>query len=194
METPIKWLYLNNSTDTVRYVLGEKAKNMVACIGINPSTAKPNELDNTLKSVKRISNFNGFDGWIMYNVYPQRATNPKNLESEIDNDLRLKNIGIIVESIKHLGIDTIWIAYGDLIESRKYLPFCMLSLYENLSHLDLKWQIIGEPTKKGHPKHPLYKATKSKFIDFDMKNYLNKKLKHKTKDFDKIYIDGKELK
>ena len=194
MENSIEWLYLNNSDDTVRYVLGEKTKNMIACIGINPSTAKPNELDNTLKSVKRISAFNGFDGWIMYNVYPQRATDPNYLDNEIDHDLRLTNIGVLIKSIKHLGINTIWIAYGDLIESREYLPFCMLSLYTSLSHLNLNWKIIGEPTKKGHPRHPLYKSTESKFIDFEMEKYVTEKLKPKSKKFEKIYVNGTEFK
>ena len=194
MGNSIEWLYLNNSDDTVRYVLGEKSTNMIACIGINPSTAKPNELDNTLKSVKRISEFNGFDGWIMYNVYPQRATDPNHLDNEIDQELRLTNIGVLVESIKHLGINTIWIAYGDLIESREYLPFCMLSLYTSLSHLNLNWKIIGEPTQKGHPRHPLYKATESKFIDFEMEKYVTEKLKPKSKKFEKIYVNGIEFK
>jgi len=194
MENPIEWLYLNNPTDTVRYILGEKTKNMVACIGINPSTAKPNELDNTLKSVKRISKFNGFDGWIMYNVYPQRATNPNDLDDTIDHDLRLTNIGVLMKSIKHLEIDTIWIAYGDLIESREYLAFCMSSLYTSLGNLNIKWKVIGELTKKGHPRHPLYKATESKFVDFDMEKYVSDKLKPKTKEFEKIYINGIEFK
>jgi len=155
----IEWIYLNNRTNTVRYVLGEKSKKMVACIGINPSTAKPNKLDNTLKSVKRISKFNGYDGWLMYNVYPQRATDPNDLDNEIDYELRLKNMEVLSQSIQNLGIDTIWVAYGDLIESRDYLPFCMTSLFLNLSHLNLNWKIIEKPTQKGHPRHPLYKAT-----------------------------------
>jgi len=175
-----EWLYLNNAEDTVRYVLGEKSINMVACIGINPSTAKPNALDNTLKSVKRISQFNGFDGWVMYNLYPQRSTNPDNLHNEIDHVLRLRNIEIISRSIHDLGIDTIWLAYGDLIESRKYLPYCLLSLYSHLKPQNLSWKIIAEPTQKRHPKHPLYKPAKSPFIDFDMDKYINEKLKHYT--------------
>ena len=174
------WLYLNDETDTVRYILGEKSENMVACIGINPSTARPNELDNTLKSVKRIALFNGFDGWIMYNVYPQRATDPNRLHREIDHKLRLNNIEIISRSIQDLGIDAIWLAYGDLIETREYLSDCMLSLYTHLRPLNLKWKIIAEPTQKGHPKHPLYKPTESLFVDFDMEKYVNEKLKLQT--------------
>ena len=188
------WIYHNNKSNTIRYILGEKSQNMVACIGINPSTAIPNDLDNTLKTVKRISEYNKFDGWIMYNVYPQRATNPDNLSDEIDHNIRLKNIGIITKSIKHLGIDTVWLAYGDLIETRKYLPFCMLSLYKHLSDLNLNWKIIGIPTKKGHPRHPLRNLTESKFVDFDMENYVEKKLKPLSKEFQKIYVDGKEFK
>ena len=176
-----EWLYLNNAADTVRYVLGEKSENMVACIGINPSTARPNELDNTLKSVKRIAQFNGFDGWIMYNVYPQRATDPAHLHSDMDPELQQKNIEILSQSIQDLGIDTIWVAYGDLIETREYLPYCLDSLYRHLKPLNLKWKIIAIPTKKGHPRHPLYKPTESSFVDFDMDKYVNEKLKLQTK-------------
>jgi len=171
------WLYLNNPKDTVRYVLGEKGARIVACIGINPSTARPNALDNTLRSVKRIANFNGCDGWVMYNVYPQRAKNPKHLHSEMDPGLHQKNIGILSQSIQDLGIDTIWLAYGDLIESRDYLPHCMLSLFEHLKPFDFKWKIIGEPTQKGHPKHPLYKPTQSPLVDFDIEKYVTEKLR-----------------
>jgi hypothetical protein len=63
-----------------------------------------------------------------------------------------------------------------------------------LSHLNLNWKIIGNPTQKGHPRHPLYKATESTFEDFDMEKYVLNKLKPKTKKFDGIYIDGIEFK
>lgn len=175
-----EWLYQNNTADTVRYVLGEKSQNMVACIGINPSTATPNELDNTLKSVKRISQFNSFDGWVMYNVYPQRATDPAHLHTEMDSEIQQKNIEILSQSIQELGIDTIWLAYGDIIETRNYLPYCIVSLYLHLKPLNLSWKIIVSPTKKGHPRHPLYKPTESAFIDFDMDKYVNEKLKLHT--------------
>ncbi|MGB5497311.1 MAG: DUF1643 domain-containing protein [Maribacter sp.] len=175
-----EWLYQNNVANTLRYVLGEKSENMVACIGINPSTAEPNALDNTLKSVKRIAQFNGFDGWVMYNLYPQRATDPNELHHEIDEGLHLKNIEILRQSIQDLGIDTVWLAYGDLIESRNYLPYCLLSLYTYLRPLELKWKIIAEPTQKGHPRHPLYKPSHSSFVDFDLDNYMNEKLKLQT--------------
>jgi hypothetical protein len=76
-----------------------------------------------------------------------------------------------------LGIETIWLAYGNIIKKRDYLPDCMKRLYTQLKPLNLKWKIIGEPTQKGHPKHPLYKPTRSPFIDFDMEKYIIEGLK-----------------
>ena len=70
------WLYAPNFYSEYRYILGTRGKNPLICIGINPSTAKPNDLDNTLKSVERIALGNCFDSFIMFNVYAQRATDP----------------------------------------------------------------------------------------------------------------------
>ena len=44
-----------------RFILGTVGEKPLACIGINPSTARPGALDNTLKSVQRLALANGFD-------------------------------------------------------------------------------------------------------------------------------------
>ncbi len=46
---------------------------LLICIGINPSTAAPGDLDNTLKSVG-IAAGRVYDSFLMFNVYAQRAT------------------------------------------------------------------------------------------------------------------------
>ena len=71
-----KWLYVPNVYSEYRYILGTRGQKPLICIGINPSTAAPDALDNTLKSVERVSHFNGYDSFIMFNVYAQRATDP----------------------------------------------------------------------------------------------------------------------
>ena len=71
-----KWIYVPDFYTEYRYVLGTRGINPLICIGINPSTAAPDDLDNTLKSVQRIAEANGFDSFIMFNVYAQRATDP----------------------------------------------------------------------------------------------------------------------
>ena len=76
----MQWLYSNNANNTCRYVLGTSGSRPLICIGVNPSTAEPDNLDNTLKSVARIASQNGYDSWIMLNLYPQRATNPNDMD------------------------------------------------------------------------------------------------------------------
>ena len=75
-----KWIYVPDTYEEYRYLLGTVGTKPLVCIGINPSTAHPDHLDNTLKSVERIAHANGYDSFIMVNVYAQRATDPKDME------------------------------------------------------------------------------------------------------------------
>lgn len=75
-----KWIYVPDTYEEYRYLLGTVGTKPLVCIGINPSTAHPDHLDNTLKSVERIAYANGYDSFIMVNVYAQRATDPKDME------------------------------------------------------------------------------------------------------------------
>ena len=84
-----KWLYVPPFYSEYRYILGTRGKNPLICIGINPSTAKPGDLDNTLKSVERIALGNGFDSFIMFNVYAQRATDPDHMEETCNSEHQL---------------------------------------------------------------------------------------------------------
>ena len=72
-----RWLYTPDYYAEYRYLLGTRGRNPLICIGINPSTAEPDNLDNTLKSVERIAAGNGYDSFLMFNVYAQRATRAK---------------------------------------------------------------------------------------------------------------------
>ena len=84
-----KWLFVPNTYTEYRYILGTRGERPLICIGINPSTARPNALDPTLKSVERIALGNGFDSFIMFNVYAQRATSPDDMERTLNEELRL---------------------------------------------------------------------------------------------------------
>ena len=74
------WLYAPTTFLPYRYVLGKRCERPLVCIGINPSTADPMRLDPTLQSVERIAARGGFDGFMMMNVYAQRATVPNELD------------------------------------------------------------------------------------------------------------------
>ena len=57
------WIYVPGFYTEYRYILGTRGEKPLICIGINPSTARPGELDNTLRSVERIARNNGRIRW-----------------------------------------------------------------------------------------------------------------------------------
>ena len=69
---------------------GAGGRRPLVCIGINPSTAQPGALDPTLKSVERLANANGFDSWIMFNVYPSGPPTQRHGQNARPHPLRRK--------------------------------------------------------------------------------------------------------
>ena len=118
------WYYEPHTYQPYRYVLGRVGSHPLVCIGINPSTAQPGALDPTLKSVERLAAANGFDSWIMFNVYPQRATDPNDMDRVPDRALCDENLRWL-RAVLAQTEPTMWAAWGTLIEKRDYLPGLM---------------------------------------------------------------------
>jgi len=114
------WYYEPHTYQPYRYVLGRVGRHPLVCIGINPSTAQPGALDPTLKSVERLANANDFDSWIMFNVYPQRATDPNDMDRVPDRALCDENLRWL-QAVLAQTEPTMWAAWGTLIEKRDYL-------------------------------------------------------------------------
>ena len=167
-----KWLYVPPFYSEYRYILGTRGKNPLICIGINPSTAKPGDLDNTLKSVERIALGNGFDSFIMFNVYAQRATDPDHMEENCNADLHRQNMEAFRYVLSISENSGIWAAWGTIIEKRPYLRQCLLDMLEIGNTYGAKWYCAGKVSKKGHPHHPLYLRKDEKVRPFDTENYL----------------------
>ena len=167
-----RWLYVPNFYSEYRYILGTRGKTPLICVGINPSTAKPGDLDNTLKSVERIALGNGFDSFIMFNVYAQRATNPDTMEKTCNNELHRQNLEafryVLSISDKPAG----WAAWGTIIEKRDYLPACLQDMLAAGREFGAQWYCAGRISKKGHPHHPLYLQKNEKIRPFDVDAYL----------------------
>ena len=167
-----KWLYAPNFYSEYRYILGTKGKNPLICIGINPSTAEPDHLDNTLKSVERIALGNGFDSFIMFNVYAQRATNPDAMEKECNLALHKENLKAFRYVLSISEKPTVWAAWGAIIEKRGYLADCVRDMVAVGQEYDAQWCCAGAISKKGHPHHPLYLRKDEKIKPFDIEYYL----------------------
>ena len=167
-----KWLYAPNFYSEYRYILGTRGKNPLICIGINPSTAEPGNLDNTLKSVERIAHGNGFDSFIMFNVYAQRATSPDDMERTCNLQLHAENLKAFRYVLSISEKPTVWAAWGAIIEKRKYLPDCVRDMLAAGEQYGAQWVCAGAITKKGHPHHPLYLRKDEKIKPFDVGAYL----------------------
>jgi len=171
-----KWLYVPDFYTEYRYILGTKGLDPLICIGINPSTAAPNDLDNTLKSVSRIADGNDFDSWIMFNVYAQRATRPDDMDSELNEHLHRENMRAFEYILDNTGDSVrpaVWAAWGTIIEKRPYLRECVRDMVEIGQKYNARWLCAGKCSVKGHPHHPLYLRKDEKTREFDILAYLD---------------------
>jgi len=167
-----KWLYVPNTYSDYRYILGTRGENPLICVGINPSTAEPDNLDNTLKSVERIARFNGYDSFIMFNVYAQRATRPKDMEPHCNAALHEENMKAFDYTLSLSPAPAIWAAWGAIIEERAYLADCVRDMISIGQRHNAQWFTAGTRSKKkGHPHHPLYLRKDSVLDAFDVGSY-----------------------
>ena len=167
-----EWLYAPNFYSEYRYILGTRGKNPLICIGINPSTAHPGDLDNTLKSVQRIAHGNGFDSFIMFNVYAQRATDPDAMEKTCNRMLHKENLEAFRYVLSIGEHPTVWAAWGTIIEKRDYLKDCLKDMIAAGEEYGTKWVCAGKCSKKGHPHHPLYLRKDEMIRPFPVAEYL----------------------
>ena len=169
-----KWLYVPNSYSEYRYILGSRGKKPLICIGINPSTAAPDALDPTLQSVNRIALSNGYDSFLMFNVYAQRATRPDDMEKAMNPLLHEENRKAFRYLLSLSPQPAVWAAWGNIIEKRDYLTDCMRDFLADGKAVGAKWYTAGPLLKSGHPHHPLYLRRDTKLLDFDIEAYLSK--------------------
>ena len=167
-----RWLYCPPFYADYRYILGTRGKNPLICIGINPSTAAPGDLDNTLKSVERIALGNGFDSFIMFNVYAQRATDPDAMERSCNPLLHRENLEAFRYVLSISKQPVVWAAWGTIIEKRDYLALCLQDMLAVGEEYGASWVCAGKCSKKGHPHHPLYLRKDELVRPFDVQGYL----------------------
>lgn len=168
----LRWVYEHNHDNSARFVLGTEGDKPIVCFGINPSTAEPNNLDNTIRRVERFAKINGYDSWLMFNIYPQRATDPNDLHQTFDSTLHTLNKTYISKKLQRKNL-TLWAAWGTLIVRRKYFADCLRDINDIASENNCRWIFLGSLTKEGHPRHPLYLPYSAAPANFDMETYLN---------------------
>jgi len=169
-----RWLYVPNRYSEYRYILGTRGNKPLICIGINPSTAAPDALDPTLQSVERIAHANGYDSFLMFNVYAQRATRPDDMEPICNHQLHEENRKAFRYLLSLSDQPAIWAAWGNIIMKRDYLMDCMRDFLADGKAAGARWFTAGPLLKSGHPHHPLYLKRDTALLEFDIESYLYK--------------------
>lgn len=100
--------------------------------------------------MERLANANGFDSWIMFNVYPQRATDPNDMDRVPDRALCDENLRWLRAVLAETE-PTMWAAWGTLIEKRDYLPGLMREMVALTRERDIPWVTFGKRSKRATP-------------------------------------------
>ena len=143
-----------------RFVLGKKGRNMLVALCMNPSKAQDATSDRTVNTVIKRSVIGGFDGWAVINIYPERATDKKNM-NPFDEVLSNQNIEAIREFLRAYQITEVWGAWGN--PETEQLKKGRDGVLQMMKEEGIS--IYGfNPLRSGDPHHPLYlnydKATK----------------------------------
>jgi len=140
---------------SARFVLRRKGTKPLVVVGINPSTANADKPDRTMSRVMGFAERNGFDSFIMLNLYPQRTPHPAELHQTRNEDLHRRNIEEIKSALNGLDSPSVILAFGDNIGFRSYLRDCLKDIVGVLAPHNPQWLHAGTLTNRGNPRHPL---------------------------------------
>ena len=165
-------VYETTQDNQARFALGELGKYPLIAFGVNCSTATDQKLDTTVTKVKRFAELKGFEGWLMLNLSPQRATNPEDMHEDLRLDWHQANLATIEKYLSQIHKPTIWAAWGQTIEVRSYLRDSLADIVAVTDMFRSRWVRAGKLTKSGHPRHPSRMAYDYDLCDFDIGHYI----------------------
>jgi len=155
MKNKINSLPENNPNE--RFLLGRKGKNNLMVIGLNSSTADKDKHDKTSANIEAIAEANGYDGWVIFNLTPERQTHPGDLSMSENITLLSENTNFIDGFLvaNKLNVKDVLVAWGNLDHyyNQDYLKKYAYIILDRLQKHDLSYWCIKK-TKNGHPFHP----------------------------------------
>lgn len=161
------WIYEPSPDNGARTLLGTEGECPLVCIGVNPSTAFPGNLDPTVATVERVAAYAGYNGFMMLNVYAQRATDPDDIHLSLNHELHDWNLRSIASFVDGRNL-TVWAAWGTLIRKRAYLPGLLTEIVALPELSSCRWRSRGTRSRAGHPHHPLYVKDDAPLDQFDV--------------------------
>jgi hypothetical protein len=133
-----------------RMAHGSGAPNPLFVLGMNPSYADEVASDVTVNRVIAASAQLGYSGWLMLNLYPERASSPAKLHA-FDQAMSDDNCSVIEYFINEFGVREIFGAWGDLPNAtiRRAKP----PVLRTVASLGARIFYFGQLTGKGEPRH-----------------------------------------
>ena len=147
-------IYTSAKRDTWRFTLGKKGTKPLFIIGLNPSTATRDKSDTTVTKVERVAARNGYEGFVMLNLYPIRATDFRRLPSTVNRAAFDANLDQIDQVVRNTRKPTVWAAWGDDVTYHAYFLDARNELVRRLAEYGVRWIRFGNLTAAGHPRHP----------------------------------------
>ncbi|MEL7121195.1 MAG: DUF1643 domain-containing protein [Bacteroidota bacterium] len=172
-------IYLIDEKNKCRFALGQTGTHTLLAFGLNPSTADDQKPDQTISKLIGFAERNGYDGFVMLNLYPMRTPYPTALHKRVNNKLYKENLLKINEVICSIGECDCIAAWGGDIRIRKYLSRSLTDIVQLTHQHTLTWLKIGDLTKNGHPRHPSRAAYALPLTNLDIFGYLNKPISSK---------------
>lgn len=163
-------LYSHTKDNRYRFYLGESGEKTLLAVGVNPSTASLGQSDHTIRKLKRFAALNDYQGWAIINLYSQRATNPNHLHQRRQTRFTQANLAEIQHLQSLLSAYDFLLCWGNLIEKRRFLQECLREIEPMIRGRNI--YILGEPTLKGHPPHPLMLSYETPFRSFSLEQYM----------------------
>jgi hypothetical protein len=141
---------------THRFALGNIAGASIGnppliAICMNPSYADHTRTDKTVNRLIEASRDNGRPGWVMLNLYPERATDASKL-STYDRGLSRLNCATIEQVLGRYGVTEVLGAWGGL----KYetLRRAKADVFDTLDRLSVSLFTFDGLTADSEPRHP----------------------------------------
>ena len=164
-------IYSNARKDAWRFTLGKSGKRKLLTIGLNPSTATQEKSDPTIARVQKVAQNNGFDGFVMLNLYPVRATDYRTLPSKVDKEAFSENLKRIQAVVSSEEKPTLWAAWGESILHHDFFVHACIELFSRLKGHEVSWVRFGNMTMSGHPRHPSRLAYAWSFSPLEIEHY-----------------------
>ncbi len=139
-------------------VLHTSAPRRIMWIGLNPSTADEQQLDPTLRRIRRFSADWGYTAFVMTNLFAFRATDPRVMKRAADPVGPQNDEQLMLTAKRCEVVMAAWGAHGTFQLRSSLVRKRMSEAGVRLSCLIL--------TKGNHPKHPLYVAASTRRMPY----------------------------